>query len=70
MDPHRGENRAVALRQLHRRARGRKIKARNQQPLDSHRRGASQHLVAVVVEGRILEMTVRVDQPRQAGRDG
>src|ERR671919_1226349 len=43
-----------------------KVVAGHQQPLDPRRGGASQHLVAIGVERRILQVTMRVDQPVQS----
>ena len=54
--------------QLQRAPRGGQVVARHQQPLDAGRRGSGHHLVAIGVEGRVLQMAVRVDQTGQRGR--
>ena len=58
----------MLTRQLERTARGGQVVARHQQPLDAGRGGSGQHLVPIGVEGWILQMAVRVDQPGQRRR--
>ena len=50
-------------RQLDCRTRRRQVVARDEHPLDAGRHGPCEHVLTVAVEGWVLEVAVRIDQP-------